>query len=61
NVEREGQQTENTADVINGIYCALNDTSALLKHECGYCHGRMGNNYAIVKFYSYIERLKMRI
>ena len=43
------QQSEKTSKVVDAISQAFKDTSALLKHECAYCLGQMGNKYAITK------------
>jgi len=43
------QQSEKTSAVVEAISRAFDDTSALLKHECAYCLGQMGNTYAIAK------------
>jgi HEAT repeat protein len=47
--EQQQQQSEKTSNVIEAISRAFNDTSALLKHECAYCLGQMGNKHAIDK------------
>ncbi|CAF0779562.1 unnamed protein product [Adineta ricciae] len=43
------QQSEKTSRIVDAISRAFADTSALLKHECAYCLGQMGNKYAIEK------------
>jgi HEAT repeat protein len=43
------QQSGKTSAVVEAISRAFDDTSALLKHECAYCLGQMGNTYAIAK------------
>ncbi|CAF1387533.1 unnamed protein product [Adineta steineri] len=43
------QQLEKTSEIVDAISAAFNDTSALLKHECAYCLGQMGDKYAINK------------
>jgi len=48
NLDRQ-QQSEKTSAVVEAISRAFDDTSALLKHECAYCLGQMGNTYAIAK------------
>lgn len=47
----QGQQkdSEITPNIVEAISHAFNDTSALLKHECAYCLGQMGNKYAVDK------------
>jgi len=45
----EQQQSEKTSKVVEAISQAFKDTSALLKHECAYCLGQMGNKHAITK------------
>jgi len=47
--QQEQQQSENTRKVVEAIFQAFKDTSALFKHECAYCLGQMGNKYAITK------------
>ena len=53
NLDSQGQQEqrshERTPRVVEAISQAFQDTSALLKHECAYCLGQMGNKYAIEK------------
>ncbi|CAF2358195.1 unnamed protein product [Rotaria sp. Silwood2] len=51
NLDSQGQkkQSEKTPIVVEAISHAFNDTSALLKHECAYCLGQMGNKNAITK------------
>ncbi|CAF3345558.1 unnamed protein product [Rotaria sp. Silwood1] len=51
NLDSQGQknQSEKTSTVVEAISRAFNDTSALLKHECAYCLGQMGNKNAITK------------
>lgn len=51
NLDIQGQykQSESTYNVVDAIARAFTDTSALLKHECAYCLGQMGNKYAIEK------------
>ena len=49
NLEYHGNQAKDLANIVNAICRAFNDTSALLKHECAYCLGQMGNKHAIVK------------
>jgi HEAT repeat protein len=43
------QPSEKTGQVVEAISQAFKDTSALLKHECAYCLGQMGNKHAINK------------
>jgi deoxyhypusine monooxygenase len=43
------QQLEETSPIVDAICHAFNDSSALLKHECAYCLGQMGDKHAIVK------------
>lgn len=43
------QQTENPARLVDAISQAFSDSSALLKHECAYCLGQMGDRNAIAK------------
>jgi hypothetical protein len=45
----DSQQSGKTSAVVEAISRAFDDTSALLKHECAYCLGQMGNTYAIAK------------
>ena len=40
---------DNTSRIVMAICRAFNDTSALLKHECAYCLGQMGNKHALAK------------
>lgn len=49
NLDSQGQQkqSEKTGKVVEAISQAFKDTSALLKHECAYCLGQMGNKHAI--------------
>jgi deoxyhypusine monooxygenase len=50
NLDNQGQQqqqSEKTSNVVEAISHAFSDTSALLKHECAYCLGQMGNKHAI--------------
>lgn len=49
NLDSQGEQkqSEKTGKVVNAISQAFKDTSALLKHECAYCLGQMGNKHAI--------------
>ena len=53
NLDSQGQQeqgsNERTSQVVEAISQAFQDSSALLKHECAYCLGQMGNKYAINK------------
>jgi HEAT repeat protein len=50
NLDSQGQQrSEKNPKVVEAISQAFKDTSALLKHECAYCLGQMGNQYAIQK------------
>jgi len=35
-----------TKEAIDAMSCALNDPSALLRHEVAYCLGQMGDAYA---------------
>ncbi len=50
NLDRQHQQqSEKTSAVVEAISRAFDDTSALLKHECAYCLGQMGNTSAIAK------------
>lgn len=53
NLDSQGQQEqgskERTSQVVEAISQAFQDSSALLKHECAYCLGQMGNKYAIDK------------
>jgi HEAT repeat protein len=51
NLDSQGQQqqSEQSTKVVDAISQAFKDTSALLKHECAYCLGQMGNKYAINK------------
>ncbi len=53
NLDSQGQQQQQQYDkspkVVDAISQAFKDTSALLKHECAYCLGQMGNKYAIDK------------
>ena len=46
---QEQQSSKKTPDIVEAISQAFQDTSALLKHECAYCLGQMGNEYAIQK------------
>jgi len=50
-LDRQGQQQTEQASlkVVEAICAGFKDTSALLKHECAYCLGQMGNEHAIVK------------
>ncbi len=43
------QQSDKSPKVVEAISQAFKDTSALLKHECAYCLGQMGNQHAIQK------------
>jgi HEAT repeat protein len=47
--QQQQQQYEKSTKVVDAISQAFKDTSALLKHECAYCLGQMGNKYAIDK------------
>jgi len=47
--QHQGKQSEKTGEIVDAICRAFNDTSALLKHECAYCLGQMGNKNAINK------------
>lgn len=48
NLDSQGQQqAEKSSKVVDAISQAFQDSSALLKHECAYCLGQMGNQYAI--------------
>jgi len=51
NLDSQGQQqqSEKSTKIVDAISQAFKDTSALLKHECAYCLGQMGNKYAINK------------
>ncbi|CAF1651811.1 unnamed protein product [Rotaria magnacalcarata] len=51
NLDSQGQQkkTESVSNIVEAIARAFKDTSALLKHECAYCLGQMGNTYAVDK------------
>ena len=51
NLDCQGQQqhSEKASQVVDAISRGFTDTSALLKHECAYCLGQMGNKHAIVK------------
>ena len=43
------EQTENPSRLVDAISRAFSDSSALLKHECAYCLGQMGDRHAIAK------------
>ncbi|CAF3225301.1 unnamed protein product [Rotaria socialis] len=51
NLDSQGQQkeTEKVSNIVEAIARAFKDTSALLKHECAYCLGQMGNKCAVDK------------
>jgi deoxyhypusine monooxygenase len=53
NLDCQGQQQHQTSEksskIVDAISSGFTDTSALLKHECAYCLGQMGNQYAIDK------------
>jgi len=49
NLDSQGHKQEKSSKVVDAISQAFQDTSALLKHECAYCLGQMGNQYAIDK------------
>ena len=46
---KKGQVNDTSAQVVDAISQAFRDTSALLKHECAYCLGQMGDQYAVQK------------
>jgi HEAT repeat protein len=50
-LDNQGQleQQQSSGKVVEAISQAFKDTSALLKHECAYCLGQMGNKHAINK------------
>ena len=48
-LDSQGKQSEKSSSVVEAISRAFSDTSALLKHECAYCLGQMGNKHAIDK------------
>lgn len=58
-LDSQGQQAhqsqERPSQVIEAISQAFQDSSALLKHECAYCLGQMGNKYAINKLLQILD------
>ena len=49
---KQGQKLENpeiSSRIVDAISRAFIDSSALLKHECAYCLGQMGDQHAVVK------------
>merc|ERR1712110_245974 len=49
NLDSQNQEQEKSSKVVDAISQAFQDSSSLLKHECAYCLGQMGNQYAIDK------------
>lgn len=47
--ESKERRANTSAEVVQAISQAFQDTSALLKHECAYCLGQMGDEHAIDK------------
>lgn len=49
NLEKPSKDKESSGEIVDAISRAFEDDSALLKHECAYCLGQMGNHFATEK------------
>lgn len=49
NLEKPCTEKESSGEIVDAISRAFEDDSALLKHECAYCLGQMGNRFATDK------------